>query len=501
MIPPSHPRSGRLDPVLGLAAIAAVAAHAWMLFVGRYLPFIDWSNHLGLIAILAHGGDALAFAERSFAPTPYWLFYMTTAAFAQVVSVEAAAKLTFLTATAATTLATADLARTCGRDPRIAAIAPLAMFSVALGYGFAAWVCGVWTVPLVLAAVERTLHAPTRRHTAILSAAWTTCFLAHALLFLFVSAALVLRVVVDLLGRGRSESAGRLRAVALAAAPAFLHGLFTVARLEPAEPATQWAHFEPAAWSLARLGSDLLQRGDDRHVYTMFAALAWWVALLILGARQRRRAPRGTVALALYAALAAGLYAFGPMTLEHPVEVWMLAPRFGALAALFLFLLPTPSLRSRAGVAFVGAAIALLVANAALNRQMIAKFDRIGQRYDPVRRHIPPGATYLALTLVPPGDLATYHPAVQSLFFHHLCDGAAYTAYLFDNPLHPVRPKHPRPPAPPWRDVASYAPDVHGVAYDFVVLRGSLLVERTKDAGRHRLVAEENGWFVFETVR
>ncbi|MEQ8280406.1 MAG: hypothetical protein RMA76_13820 [Deltaproteobacteria bacterium] len=501
MIPPSHPRSGLLDPVLGLAAIAAVAAHAWMLFVGRYLPFIDWSNHLGLIAILAHGGDALTFAERSFAPTPYWLFYMTTAAFAQVVSVEAAAKLTFLAATAATTLATADLARTCGRDPRIAAIAPLAMFSVALGYGFAAWVCGVWTVPLVLAAVERALDAPTRTRTALLAAAWTTCFLAHALLFLFVSVALTLRVVVDLLGRGRSEAAGRLRAVAVAAAPAFLVGLVTVARLEPGSSPTQWAHFEPTAWSLARLGSDLLQRGDDRHVYTMLAALAWWIGLLFLGARQRRHARRGTVALALYAGLAGGLYAFGPMTLEHPVEVWMLAPRFGAIAALFLFLLPTASLRSRAGLIWVGAALALLFANAALNRQMIAKFDRIGQRYDPVRRHIPRGATYLALTLVPPGDLATYHPAVQSLFFHHLCDGAAYTAYLFDNPLHPVRPKQPRPPAPPWRDVASYAPDVHGVAYDFLVLRGALLVERTKDAGRHRLVAEENGWFVFETVR
>ena len=152
------------------------------------------------------------------------------------------------------------------------------------------------------------------------------------------------------------------------------------------------------------------------------------------------------------------------------------------------------------GVAFAAVVTGLLVFDARLNQQTIATFARIGQYYDPVRRHIPRGSTFLALTLVPPGDVARYHPAARSLFFHHLSDGAAYTAYLFDNPLHPVRPKREgRPRAPFWRDVASFDPTVHGVDFDYLVLRGAPLVERTQQAGLHRLVAEENGWFVFRT--
>lgn len=499
---PESPRSWHEDPLVWFAAIVAVAAHANMLFVGRYLPFIDWSNHVGLIAILANGGEtgALAYAERSFAPTPYWLFYMTTAAVAQVVSVEAAAKIVFLLASFAMPLAGAYLAQAFSRSPRLGAIAPLALSGFALGYGFASF---VFTLPLVLftlGAAERLLcasEADRRRATLRLAALLVATYLGHALLFGFVVVALFARIGFALL-RDRAD----VRPFVLAALPSGALTIWTLAstsswRESGAVVADHWATFERPAHTLATLGRDLLQRGDDRHDFTMLAALALLVAHVV-GAIVRRQ--RGRFGLEIYAALAILLYAFGPMTLERPVQVWMVAPRFATLAALFVFVLPPVDLRGRWGIASVVFALSIVVVDAQINRATIAKFNRIGRYYDPVRRHIPRGSTFLALTLVPPGDVATFHPAARSLFFHHLSDGAAYTAYLFDNPLHPVRPKKEgRPRAPFWRDVSTFDPTTHGVDFDYLILRGAPLVERTEQAGLHKLVAEENGWFVFRS--
>ena len=74
------------DPIVAVGAVVAMACNGWVWFAGEYVNYIDYSNHLGLISILAHGADtgALAYADRSFAPVPYLLFYLISATFAQV---------------------------------------------------------------------------------------------------------------------------------------------------------------------------------------------------------------------------------------------------------------------------------------------------------------------------------------------------------------------------------------------------------------------------------
>src|SRR5262245_27528593 len=95
------------DPVVWTGAIAAVAIHAWVFFAGEYLPYIDWSNHVGLAALLGHGGP---YVERSLLPSPYLLFYAFTALFGMVVGVVAAAKIALLVSTFLFTFGAAFLA-------------------------------------------------------------------------------------------------------------------------------------------------------------------------------------------------------------------------------------------------------------------------------------------------------------------------------------------------------------------------------------------------------
>ena len=82
------------DPLVWLGATLGAAFTAHALFAGPYLPYIDWSNHLALISVLADGGEsgALEFMTRSWAPTPYLLYYALAAGLAQGMSVVTAAK-------------------------------------------------------------------------------------------------------------------------------------------------------------------------------------------------------------------------------------------------------------------------------------------------------------------------------------------------------------------------------------------------------------------------
>ena len=60
------PRPWWRDPLVAVGAVLAMTLHGWAFFAGEYLPYIDWSNHLGLISVLAHGGEtgALDVLER-----------------------------------------------------------------------------------------------------------------------------------------------------------------------------------------------------------------------------------------------------------------------------------------------------------------------------------------------------------------------------------------------------------------------------------------------------
>ena len=513
---------GLRDPLVVLAVVAGTALTAWALFAGRYLPGIDYSNHLALISVLAHGGEsgALDYLQRSLAPTPYLLFYALTAALAQVFAVDVAAKLSLVISAALLGTGAASLASATGRSPRLGALAPLAFFGVSYGYGFVTF---VFTTPLVfwtLAAAERLIVAEShelRRRTAAYAAWLSLTFLGHGLLFWTVAVLLLSRVTLVGLAQlagGREGLRHVTRTVvrlAIGTVPALLLAASSIIQhlrhpdIEAGTtPAETLFSFEPWSSHLAQLGGHLLERGSVEHWRVMYAAAALF-ALVIMASLLRPRTtttPRESRAAALiYAAGLTALFLVGPMALEWPSSVWYVYPRYGVLAGVALWLLPRARLGGVFGLVVVLSACGLVAWNARLNHGHIAQFSGWASRYDGVRAAIPPGSRVLALTVTPGGDFTQQHPALGSLYFYHLVDGASYTAFLLDKTAHPVHSRRDvvLPRAPFWRSPDSYDPRTHGVDFDYLVLRGPGLVARTEAAGLHERVAEIEGWTVYKT--
>lgn len=488
------------DPVVWAGALLAVAMHAWLFFAGPYLPYVDWSNHVGLISLFARGGP---YVERSFAPTPYLLFYACSALLGQIVPIVVAAKLSLLIATFLLTFGAAYLAEQAGRDPRLGLIAPLAMFGISLGYGFASFVFALPLMLFAFGATERALLVPSRRATAVLAGTILLVYLGHAMVFAAAATAIFIRTMI----RGAAARSIRpIVRVALAALPTVLVGIPILVRTvndpfrEAGATASKGKLFT-FNWDaqLNNLGGHLLERGSSDHWNTMYLALGLLVFWLLLSLFRSRRTDR-TWGLEIYAGCLAALYLFGPVSLEWPFSVWMIHARFATVAVLSLFLLPKVDLSGRIGGALASLSLALVLHNAALNRRHILQFNQWARRYDPVRALIPPGARVLALTVVPRGDLTRAHRALGSLYFYHLADGASYTAFLFDAALLPVRLKKDRPRAPFWRTPHHFDPTTHGKDFDYLVLRGAGLIARAERSDNHRLVKNVDGWAVFETL-
>lgn len=512
------------DPLTLLAILWGAGATAYALFAGRYLPGIDYSNHLGLISVLAHGAEngSLDYLEATYAPTPYLLFYAVTAALAQLTTVDVAAKLSLVLAALFLGTSAASLATATGRDPRLCALAALAMFGVSYGYGFVTF---VFTTPLLfwaLASAERLITAEPRdrlRRGAVYALAVALVYVGHGLLFwtlalLLIARVLVLGLVQVARDRGALPHVGRtvLRLAIgtvpalLVAAPSILHTIQNPDIEAGTQAPSNFLSFEPWSSHAGQLGGHLLERGSSSHWHVMHGAVALF-ALVLVASMFGRRTPAGAAPVEsrwaglFYAAALLALFVVGPMSIEWPSSIWYVYPRYGVLAGLALWLVPRARLDGALGVVVVAVSLALVGFNAHLNHGHIAQFSSWASRYDGVRAAVPPRTRVLALTMAPGGDLTHHHPALGSLYFYHLVDGASYTAFLFDksgNPVH-SRAGVPQPRAPFWRDVGSFDPRVHGVDFDYLVLRGPTLVSRTNAAGLHDRVAEIEGWTVFRT--
>jgi hypothetical protein len=509
------------DRVVWIGALFGTAATAWVLFAGRYLPYIDWSNHLGLMAVLAHGDamGSLQYLERSLVPSPYLTLYALTAVLGQLMPVDVAAKAVLSLTGGLMVLGAADLADATGRSPRLGVIAPLAIFGISMGYGFASFVLATPFLFFVLASAERLFLAgdplERRQRARVLAAFLAVAYLSHAI----VAASAVVLIGVRALGLSL-HAAWALRdrpwwerghkaltpigwlvvsglPALLVASPALVSYL-----VHPwgeagtgSSPIFSWSPFAERA---REFGGHLLERGSTAH----WQVMGWTAALFGLEVgwslfRTQPGRPRG-YGLELYAELLVAMYAVGPMSVTS--IFWFAYPRYAVMAGLMILLLPRVELSRPIALPLVGAALALVGWNAALNAQHVRNFSAWARPYDRVRELVPKGARVLPLTVVPGNDLANYHPALGSLYFYHLVDGAAYVPFLFDNPGHPVwHKKKPKPRAPFWRNPDSYDPRTHGKDYDYLVLRGPALIQRTLAAGEHDLVENVEGWAVFKT--
>ena len=498
------------DPLIVLGALAGAIVTAHVLFTGPYLPYIDWSNHLALISVLAHGGEsgALDFMTRSWAPTPYLFFYGLSAGFAQITAVDAAAKLSLVVSAFGYTMSLSALASALGRDPRQGIVAPLAFFGVSMGYGFASFVFATPFLFFTLAAAEPIFLGKAKSRQKFILGFWLICaYLGHALIFLVAALLLLFRGILGLFVEKKFRPWFQ---IGLASLPAILLAIpATVEHVSQpwteigstAEGPKQWFYFVDITQHLNGFWGHLLERGSSTHILVMKCAALLWLVWLIIGFfRPRSRAHAAWPSLLIYVGGITALFIVGPNSMEWPSSLWMIYPRFGVIAAMALFLLPRPGFQGRWGIIFALCGFGLVMWNGSINRGHIERFNQWAKKYDPVRELIPKGARVLALTVPQGRDFTHNHPALGSLYFYHMVDGASYVSFMFDAAALPIRQiERTKPRAPFWRTPYTFNPKVHGIDFDYLVLRGKSLVSRTDRAALHTKLGSPNGWTVYKT--
>ena len=514
------PRRWYHDPLIWLGLVVGVGASAWVFFAGRYLPYDDWAGHVGLSAVLGHGAEhgADVYLTRSLVPTPYYLFYVASAAWSLIVPAEVGAKLNLLIATALLVIGAARLAEATGRSPRLAVLAPLGLFGVSLGFGFSSFLFAAPWILFVLADLEWLLrcmrlddpaYEREARVRSVFLSVWTAlCFLGHGLVFVFAGVLVTSRLVVHIFRRWRHDKRAVARAVlsvGLTAVPTLLLALPSLFRRldapyvspefqTPGGPA--FMAFASPAEHLATFGGDLLDRGGDGHGVTAIlvcVVLALWIGVGRI-AKNDNFERLYTVGPWVYFLTMAAIFIVGPVRAGWPVTFWVVYQRAGSLALVFLCLLPVGRLTGRWTVL---AALGLLpvVHNAVVNRQTVTAFSEWAAPYDQIRALVPPRQRVLPLS--EPGSLGAHAKVGGTLGFYHLADGAAYVPVGHvpeEMPVH--RTNHPATPYNP--SVGDFSPAGTGAQYDYLVLRGPGLVAPTRAApDRFQELGEAGGWVVF----
>jgi hypothetical protein len=462
----------RLDLSLAAVLLAAAAAPFW---AGRFLPFLDLPQHLGLAAVVARHAQPSSALSRYYAVDlhliPYWGYYGAMWALSRALPVEAASRVLFSAYAVSVPLASAFLLASFGRDRRWAVFSVPLAFGTNLFFGFATFLLSVPLFLLALGLAERHFASARMQPRVAVPLAVTACavYLFHAQTYVLLG--LCTAALLALHGRRVRWFAARSLAFlpSLALFGTWFGRSFVAAGRKGVEEHTAFHRTYGgfgalgAVWEGWRVvlgkiperlfgaftdGSDLWLGGLLLVVFVVALALAYGPAPVadrplspalspagrgrgrMSGARdpdrdRGSRPPiegRGEGRLrcwllahrcdALVLALLAS-YLFAPMEISGQ---WYVNPRHLLFAALLLpLLLARPASGLRSAVAAVAAIVALATcANAA---REIRAFQRQVGPFDVVAARLPPGGRVLGL----PFDFGSSGPVRLWPFLHFAC--------------------------------------------------------------------------------
>ena len=476
----------RQDPLLGLLTVLLAVTTVAPLFVGRYVPLLDYPNHTSISFVLFHLGDPAwgfgAYYKTNFAPVPYGAQYLIVQLLAYPFGVELAEKLLLGAALLALPASVALYLRRLGRDPRLALLAFPLSWNVNTAHGFLSFVAGLPVLFAALAALDAWAESPTVRRGLGAAVLGATLYFFHVLpfaLFLIIGGATALLAVGRL-------TPGRLLLAPLPTLPAALIGYACY----------RWADTAKVNLPLATARGLGAFEGVYNDVATNLANVAGWlldilpcsldeIAALGLGllwlllvtsragstatavepvAALGLRGLRGELALAL--ALAA--YLLLPRSLLQPFYWFAVNRRLVVVVALFAL----PLVRGR----LVGPRRALLVAAAGLAMvytvDIAVHFYRFNQRargFDEVMAGVPRGQQVLPLML------NLRDPDIQINAFNQwgswvqLRQGG-YVLYNFPVEF-PIAARR-RLPAPPWDHPEMFYFPAHEHGWDYFLVHG-----------------------------
>jgi hypothetical protein len=420
--------------------LAAAAAPFW---AGRFLPFLDLPQHLGLAAVVARHADPTTAFARTYAldlrPTPYWGYYAAMWLLSRALALETANRVLFTAYAIAIPLASAYLLASFGRDRRWAVFAVPLAFGTNLFFGFATFLLSIPLFLVALGLAERHLAAAHPRPRVAIALAAATCavYLCHAQTYLLLG--LCVAVLLAAHARGVRWTITRavpfLPSLALfgewfwrsfvlreAAASAAAHTVHHGGYGRVGELGAVWEPWQVVLGTMAERTFGAFTDGSDRRLggvllvaFAAALALAYGPAPVQGDGDQpapvRRWLLPRRCELLVVALLAS--YLLAPMEISGQ---WYVNPRHLVFAALALpLLLARPATGARAAVAAAAAAVALAVcANAGLK---IGAFQRQVGPFDAIEAALPVGGRVLGL----PFDLGAAGPVRLWPFVHFAC--------------------------------------------------------------------------------
>ncbi|WP_437959630.1 hypothetical protein WME76_08230 [Sorangium sp. So ce119] len=499
-----------------LLAVAAIVP-IWRV---RFLPLLDLPNHLAAVHIW-HNFDApwtrfRDFYELSLRPAPYGAYHILTHVIAHGVSLENANRLVLSGYVLGIPAAALVWARRTRRSPWLSVLTfPLA-FSLSWACGFLPFLVGIALLLAGVVALDAHLERPSHGRAAAVALLSVGCGLSHPLILFGYYVCVAVLMLCHLPRWSRIARALPLFAPAVAlllwqlvAFKSPMVDLRSGPRFQGA-----WVPWHEMIRSFPAYTLDSVSGDLDTRLFWVLLATA---SLLALGSAAVRFFPRrgaepppppGSLfdrlhrhrSLALCAAMVA-CYFLVPLHLARPFDWWFVSGRFSPLICFFGFLAITAPLRGLSRLLMAPAAVAALV----LPLHLSEKYASFDERLEPFARmvaRIPPRAEVLFVSLPPRTDEALIIEGTNHFSSWVQIMRGGFSADGWHNVGFPFTLKR-RLPAPPSNRGEWFNPDVHGVAYDYVILRNERPDRSVFAAARtpFRRVALEGAFTLYERAR
>lgn len=514
----------RRDPLLLVLVVLAAVATVLPLWVGRYVPLLDYPNHLSWIFLWQRLHDpAWGFAEHyttNYAPLPYWIQYGSEYLMAQLIGADQAQRLFTALCLLGLPAALALYARRMGRDPRLGLLAFPLGWNMNLANGFLSFVGGLPVLLVALAALDRHAEQPSWRGGLGATLLGVVLYFSHPLVW---GAFLWIGGVTALYGAIVAAPPGRWPARAvlgpLPTVPTLLIGLAAY-RYGDTSTANLRVRGGLAAYEgafndiLSNLGmlptwlNDIVPSGGDE----LLALLGWLCWLLLLSSAAFARpapAPLPTLSgrradlyalraeLALLAALV--LYMVLPRSLLRPFYWFAINRRLAVLVALLLLPLCRGRLTGLRRLPLYAAGVLAI----AFGLNVSAHFYRFNQRargFDVVMADVPRGARVLPLIFTRGDEDVNVHCYNQWGSHVQMRVGGYMVQYF---PIEfPIRYRGPaRRPAPAWDAAERFQFEQHGPHWDYFLVHGPSKIDPF--AGYHarvRLLKQSGDWQLWGKV-
>jgi hypothetical protein len=489
----------RDDRFLGVVTLVLFGTACVPLFVTPILPFSDLGANTASAELmwdtLIGRPPASIYYQINWSPVPYWVGYGSAALLGRLFGPLIAAKLLTAFVFALLPLSTMRLMLSLGRDPRLGLWSFALVWQQNLFWGWLAFMLGVALVSFVLAWIIEARSVSDGFRIAPYGAVVALTHVQATWLLALCGGLLCLST-----GRFWKRVIIHLAAGSGAALMTLLWLVGQLSGTSGSGARFQFGWHSPA-YRLANVFHYVLD--NYSRPYAERIAVVAFVVLVLgpLALTQLPQRPFTDRRSPLLLVLVAGcLYALLWFEITGPIFHWYTYPRYAAVVALWLPLIPAP----RKSLASTFALLPGIATAFTLNCIAVQQFAGYGERVRPfldIIRAVPPGASVLPFTFDDhEQDPDLKHWAYHLLYGYISAVKHGYTPYLWDMKSHPFSNSDVTLPAPGWSGVFSM--DEHGRHYDYLLVQGFQYkdpVERAKSSKgyRARLVLERSRWRLY----